>query len=78
MQYSYHSMRRKPSWILGLRGFSGTTIYVRYPSDAPVYGTRTSLCAVLTQAHHLHLTETTHAGPTQTALELAWPKVTVG
>jgi uncharacterized protein with NRDE domain len=55
-----------------------SSIYVRYPSDAPVYGTRTSLCAVLTQAHHLHLTETTHAGPTQTALELAWPKVTVG
>jgi uncharacterized protein with NRDE domain len=54
-----------------------SSIYVRYPSEAPVYGTRSSLCAVLTQEHHLHLTETTHLGPSQSALELAWPKVTV-
>jgi uncharacterized protein with NRDE domain len=54
-----------------------SSIYVRYPSDAPVYGTRSSLCAVLTQEHHLHLTETTHLGPSQTALGLAWPRVTV-
>jgi uncharacterized protein with NRDE domain len=54
-----------------------SSIYVSYPSEAPSYGTRTSLCAVLTQEHHLHLTETTHAGPSQTALALAWPKVVV-
>jgi uncharacterized protein with NRDE domain len=54
-----------------------SSIYVRYPSGAPVYGTRTSLCAVLTQEHRLHLTETTHAGPSQTALALAWPRVAV-
>jgi uncharacterized protein with NRDE domain len=54
-----------------------SSIYVRYPSEAPIYGTRTSLCAVLTQEHRLHLTETTHAGPSQTALALAWPQVTL-
>lgn len=55
-----------------------SSIYVRYPSEAPVYGTRSSLCAVLTQTQHLHLTETTHLGPSQTALDMAWPRVTVG
>jgi uncharacterized protein with NRDE domain len=50
-----------------------SSVYVRYPHEAPVYGTRTSLCAVLGRDHHLHLTETTHLGPTHTALQLAWP-----
>ncbi len=37
-----------------------SSVFVRYPADAPHYGTRASLVAVLDAAGSLHLQETTH------------------
>jgi uncharacterized protein with NRDE domain len=50
--------------------------FVRYPADAPVYGTRSSLCVVAHQGQ-LHLLETTHEAAQNSAqarATLPWPK----
>jgi uncharacterized protein with NRDE domain len=54
-----------------------SSVFVRYPSEQPAYGTRTSLVAVLSAQQRLHLLETTH--PTaqqrggQVSHSLDWP-----
>jgi uncharacterized protein with NRDE domain len=51
--------------------------FVRYPEDAPVYGTRSSLCVVVHKGQ-LHVRETTHTDTqrfTSTAsLSVPWPQ----
>ncbi len=50
-----------------------SSVFVRYPLDAPVYGTRSSLCAVVSKVGLLRLTETTYGVPDHTAhLNLDW------
>jgi uncharacterized protein with NRDE domain len=50
-----------------------SSVFVRYPPQAPAYGTRTSLTAILSPQHRLHLHETTHDGGLQVPMEMAWP-----
>jgi uncharacterized protein with NRDE domain len=51
-----------------------SSVFVRYPLDTPVYGTRSSLCAVAGKSGLLRLTETTHGEPDHTIhLTLDWP-----
>jgi uncharacterized protein with NRDE domain len=40
-----------------------SSVFVRYPLDAPVYGTRSSLCAAVSNRGLLRLTETTYGEP---------------
>lgn len=54
-----------------------SSVFVRYPLSAPVYGTRSSLCAILGTDAALQLTETSYAAPEQTVqtvqTTLRWP-----
>ncbi len=50
-----------------------SSAFVRYPSQTPVYGTRSSLVAMLNAQGVLHLHETTHASAGQVSLQLPWP-----
>jgi uncharacterized protein with NRDE domain len=43
-----------------------SSVFVRYPLDAPTYGTRSSLCAVASHDGLLRLTETTYGEPEHT------------
>jgi uncharacterized protein with NRDE domain len=50
-----------------------SSVFVRYPLDAPVYGTRSSWCAVLRKDSELRLTETTYGEPDHTTcLAVDW------
>ncbi len=54
-----------------------SSVFVRYPSDQPTYGTRTSLVAVLSAQQRLHLLETTHPTAEHPGAEVShaldWP-----
>jgi uncharacterized protein with NRDE domain len=54
-----------------------SSAFVRYPPEHPVYGTRTSMVAVLSAQRRLHLLETTHPVAQQAggevSLSLDWP-----
>jgi uncharacterized protein with NRDE domain len=54
-----------------------SSVFVRYPAEQPVYGTRTSLVAVLSAQQRLHLLETTHPTPQhpggEVSQSLDWP-----